>query len=216
MKGTKITLAYGRTSVDENDYRDASSAADEYEGSAGTPRPRHRSQDMQAHIPDPGYMPQEDVPEGTPAEEGYPRTPQDAAGQSGALPRQSMQGTSGSFPRQGGYVRPARPRKTQPTITEPQNTKYPSDYTHDSGIAIGGGGPLSGASYRRSRSEMKRLRRDLHYGQYLEIPKGRRSIFASQERARRTKSVITLAIVVAILAIAAICVWQLMVSSFGL
>jgi hypothetical protein len=90
-------------------------------------------------------------------------------------------------------IRPV-PRKTQPTISEPQNTKYPSDYTHDSGIAIGGGGPLSGASYRRSRSEMKRLQRDLHYGQYLEIPKGRRSIFASQERARRTKSVIALAV----------------------
>lgn len=113
------------------------------------------------------------------------------------------------------YVHPKRPRKTQPTITEGQNTKYPGEYTHDSNISVGGGGPLSGAPYRRSRSHMKRLRKDLHYGQYLEIPKGRRSIFSSQERARHTRSVITFAVVIAIIVIAIICIISLVASRVG-
>ena len=190
--------------MDENDYRYEDADAGEYEGSAGEPRPRTQAQ--HANLDDTGYAP---------AQAGYAPAPQQQdAGY--AAPAERDVRPTGSFPRQGGYVHPSRPRKTQPTISEPQNTKYPSDSTHDSGIAIGGGGPLSGASYRRSRSEMKRLQRDLHYGQYLEIPKGRRSIFASQERARRTKSVIALAVVAAILAIAAICVFQLLVSNFGM
>ncbi len=191
--------------MDENGYRYEDADAGEYEGSAGEPRPRTQSQHVN-NMDNTGYAP---------AQNGYAPAPheQDAGY---AAPAERDVRPTGSFPHQGGYVHPSRPRKTQPTISEPQNTKYPSDYTHDSGIAIGGGGPLSGASYRRSRSEMKRLQRDLHYGQYLEIPKGRRSIFASQERARRTKSVIALAVVAAILAIAAICVFQLLVSNFGM
>jgi hypothetical protein len=191
--------------VDENDYRYEDADAGEYEGSAGEPRPRTQARHVN-NMDNTGYAPTQD---------GYALAPheQDAGY---AAPAERDVRPTGSFPRQGSYVHPSRPRKTQPTISEPQNTKYPSDYTHDSGIAIGGGGPLSGASYRRSRSEMKRLQRDLHYGQYLEIPKGRRSIFASQERARRTKSVIALAVVAAILAIAAICVFQLLVSNFGM
>lgn len=192
--------------MDENDYRYEDADAGEYEGSAGEPRPRTQAQHVN-NMDNTGYAP---------AQDGYAPAPQQQPEAGYAAPAERDVRPTGSFPRQGGYVHPSRPRKTQPTISEPQNTKYPSDYTHDSGIAIGGGGPLSGASYRRSRSEMKRLQRDLHYGQYLEIPKGRRSIFASQERARRTKSVIALAVVVAILAVAAICVFQLLVSNFGM
>ena len=212
MEAMESKLAYGRMSVDENEYRDMSH--DEYEGSAGEPMPRSQSPAADMQVPGSSYV--DDAAMEDPAFRPAPSMQPGMPSQTGSFARQGNPSQTGGFPRQGGYVRPARPRKTQPTISEPQNTKYPSDYTHDSGIAIGGGGPLSGASYRRSRSEMKRLQRDLHYGQYLEIPKGRRSIFASQERARRTRSVIALAVVVAILAIADICVWQLMVSRFGL
>ena len=74
---------------------------------------------------------------------------------------------------------------------------------------------LSGRSYRKSRSEMPQLRRDLHYGQYLEIPKGRRDIFASRERKMRIRSVIALIAVIVILAVIVFFVWQYMQVNWG-
>ena len=113
------------------------------------------------------------------------------------------------------YVRQrAQHRSVDPIDDFAAGDSAPEATTHDSDY-VGSRG-MGGRSYRRSREQGEQLRRNLHYGQYLEIPKGRRSIFASQESARRTKSVIALAVVAAILAIAAICVFQLLVSNFGM
>jgi cell division septal protein FtsQ len=62
---------------------------------------------------------------------------------------------------------------------------------------------------------MPQLRRDLHYGQYLEIPKGRRDIFASRERKMRIRSVIALIAVIVILAVIVFFVWQYMQVNWG-
>ena len=70
---------------------------------------------------------------------------------------------------------------------------HESDFTADSSI-------MSGRGYRRSRSEMKQLKRNLQYGQYLEIPKGRRDIFAKRERMARVKSLLAAILVLAVLA----------------
>ena len=59
------------------------------------------------------------------------------------------------------------------------------------------------------------LRRDLHYGQYLEIPKGRRDIFASRERKTRIKTAIALVAVLAVLAIVVFFVWEYMQTNWG-
>ncbi|WP_321972598.1 hypothetical protein [Paratractidigestivibacter sp.] len=73
--------------------------------------------------------------------------------------------------------------------------------THDSGYT-NRGSLMSGDSYRRSRADAQKLRRDLHYGQYLEIPKGRRDIFVKHERVARIKAFLAIVVVVAILALA--------------
>lgn len=77
------------------------------------------------------------------------------------------------------------------------------------------GAPLSGRGYRRSRASGKQLRRDLHYGQYLEIPKGRRDIFASRERKTRIKTAIALVVVLAVLAVAVFFLWEYMQTNWG-
>ena len=86
--------------------------------------------------------------------------------------------------------------------------------THDSDFTVRGGA-LSGRAYRRSRAEGEQLRRDLHYGQYLEIPKGRRDIFASRERRTRIKTAIALFAVLAVLAIVFFLVWEYMQANWG-
>lgn len=95
------------------------------------------------------------------------------------------------------YVRASKPHRSQGSIDDLGQEVEP-DYVNDSDYSSRGG-LTSGAGYRRSRSDMKQLRRDLHYGQYLEIPKGRRDIFASRERKSRIKSVLALIVVVALL-----------------
>ncbi len=120
-------------------------------------------------------------------------------------------------PRPQRYTRARTPHKTVAPINDFDN-QASSDgfegFTHDSDYA-NRGSVLSGRSYRKSRSEMPQLRRDLHYGQYLEIPKGRRDIFASRERKRRIRSVIALIAVIVILAVIVFFVWQYMQVNWG-
>jgi hypothetical protein len=120
-------------------------------------------------------------------------------------------------PRPQRYTRARTPHKTVAPINDFDN-QASSDgfegFTHDSDYA-NRGSVLSGRSYRKSRSEMPQLRRDLHYGQYLEIPKGRRDIFASRERKMRIRSVIALIAVIVILAVIVFFVWQYMQVNWG-
>lgn len=97
------------------------------------------------------------------------------------------------------YVRQPRARITQPAINDlaADDDLAASAYTHDSDFTTGGG-IASGRGYSRSRSDMRRLQKDLHYGQYLEIPKGRRDIFAKRERANRAKSLVAAVVVIAL------------------
>lgn len=118
-------------------------------------------------------------------------------------------------PQRTPYVRQPRPHKTVEPIDDLAADESPAErYSHDSGYATGGN-PLSGHGYRKSRSEMPQLRRDLKYGQYLEIPKGRRDIFASREKKARTRSVVALIAVVIVLVIVVLFVWQYMLSNWG-
>lgn len=85
---------------------------------------------------------------------------------------------------------------------------------HDSDYTIRGNA-FEGASYRRSRAQQSRLRRDLHYGQYLEIPKGRRDIFISRERRSRVKTFVALVVLLAVLAFVAYNLWGLLEATWG-
>lgn len=122
---------------------------------------------------------------------------------------------SGASNRATPYVR-QRPshRSVEPIddlAQEPDESGY---VTHDSDFTVRGD-PLSGRAYRRSRAQGKQLRRDLHYGQYLEIPKGRRDIFISRERRTRVKTTIVLFVVLAILALVFFLVWEYMQTNWG-
>ena len=81
---------------------------------------------------------------------------------------------------------------------EPDDAGY---VTHDSDFTVPGGA-ISGRAY-------------LHYGQYLEIPKGRRDIFASRERRTRIKTAVALFVVLAVLAVVVFFVWEYMQANWG-
>ena len=113
------------------------------------------------------------------------------------------------------YVRqrPAH-RSVEPIDDLAQDADESGLVAHDSDFTVPGGA-LSGRAYRRSRAEGAQLRRNLHYGQYLEIPKGRRDIFASRERRTRIKTAIALFAVLAVLTIVVFFVWEYMQANWG-
>ncbi len=145
------------------------------------------------------------------------------ASSTGSLPPLSEQETTdgesfstASAPKAPRYVRKRTPHRSQGTLDDLTDDSIPSaSYTHDSNISVGGATPLSGMAYRRARSNMSRVKNSTRYGQYLEIPKGRRSIFASRERARRRHSVLALFIVVTLLILAAMFLWNMMQEVLG-
>lgn len=113
------------------------------------------------------------------------------------------------------YVRqrPAH-RSVEPIDDLAEDEEASIPVTHDSGYTVRGSA-LSGRAYKRSRAEGQQLRRDLHYGQYLEIPKGRRDIFVSRERKTRVKTFIALVAVLALLAVVAYFAWGYMQANWG-
>lgn len=112
------------------------------------------------------------------------------------------------------YIRSRTPRRTIEAIDDLANDDVPTVYTHDSDISVGG--MVSEGRYRRARSEMAQFQKNNRYGQYLEVPKGRRSIFAKRERTRRRRSAIAAIAVFALLALIAYLIWQFMSGvSFG-
>ena len=121
--------------------------------------------------------------------------------------------TDAPFPQP--YVRPRPAHRSVEPIDDFANEEgEPEHIAHDSDFTTRGSA-LSGRAYRRSRIEGEQLRRDLHYGQYLEIPKGRRDIFASRERKSRIKSAIALIVVIAVLAVVVFFVWEYMQTNWG-
>lgn len=115
-----------------------------------------------------------------------------------------------STPKRTPYVRKPRPRKTQEAINDlEQDDTYAQGFTHDSNITVRSRNPLSGTVYSRSRGKIPQLKRELHYGQYLEIPKGKRQIFSSRERSAAIKSRAITAIILLTLLAVAIVAWMI-------
>lgn len=129
----------------------------------------------------------------------------DRQAQHSAAPQEEQHSTHS----QARYVRPRTPHRTVEPVNDLEQDDALAEVTHDSDFTVGTLNPLSGRGYRRSRNDMNRISRDLHYGQYLSIPKGRRAIFASRERKRKIKSIVALVVLIMMLAIVAVIVWQL-------
>ena len=99
------------------------------------------------------------------------------------------------------YVRQRAPRKTVEAIDDLANEAGAGGrYAHDSNVAVSGGAFSGGRAYRKARSNKSTMQGG-QYGQYLEVPKGRRSLFESRERARRRKSILALGAIVLVLAL---------------
>ena len=111
------------------------------------------------------------------------------------------------------YVRQRAPRRTQEAIDDLAEDDNPVEYAHESNVTVGGS--IGDRKYRKALSEISQFQKNNRYGQYLEIPKGRRSIFASRERARRRNSVLALFVVVVLLVLAAMFLWNMMQNILG-
>ncbi len=118
-------------------------------------------------------------------------------------------------PNPAPYVRKRPVHQSMGTIDDYANAQDEiPNVTHDSGYT-NPGTPISGRSYKRSRAQGEQLRRDLHYGQYLEIPKGRRDIFASREKNTRIKTAVALLALIVVLVLVVFFLWNFMTSNWG-
>ena len=107
------------------------------------------------------------------------------------------------------FVRARSPHITQPPVDDLATDDLIADTTsHDSSYIKPSKNPLAGMEYRRSRSKMPQLQHELHYGQYLEMPKGRRAIFASQEERRRKRNIAFVVGGIIVLAVIAFFIWR--------
>lgn len=140
-------------------------------------------------------------------------TPQNPMPATGAVPNPAP--APAATPAPAPYVRKRPVHQSMGTIDDYANAQDEiPNVTHDSGYT-NPGTPISGRSYKRSRAQGEQLRRDLHYGQYLEIPKGRRDIFASREKTARIKTAVALLVLIVVLALIVFFLWNFMESNWG-
>ena len=106
------------------------------------------------------------------------------------------------------YVRRERPRHTQAAIDDMGEDDLYDDitYTHDSGLTVGRTNLFSRSSraYRSAQRSVPQLHKSKGFARYLEVPKGRGSLFSMEQQRRRRRSI---AIVVAIVAAIALVIW---------
>lgn len=122
-----------------------------------------------------------------------------------------------SRPEPREYHRPATPHRTMPPVDDlaEDDLEAQINYVHDTDYANRSLDPLSSREYRRNRSELSKAQKDLKYGQYLSVPKGRRAIFARQERVRRIKTIVAAVLLVAVIGVVAYLLWQLIQGALG-
>lgn len=99
------------------------------------------------------------------------------------------------------FVRDPVPHRTQPAVDllEEEEAESAVDFSHESDFTTRRGSVLSGGGYRRSRADEKRFKKDLRYGQYLSVPKGRRDLFASKRQMQQRRlALVAIAVVVVV------------------
>lgn len=100
-----------------------------------------------------------------------------------------------------------RPRKTQPPASAAPEDLAPEDYAQSTGYTYKSRQPKD-RGYSSSRKEGRKLKENLRYGQYLEVPKGDQAIFSPQ-RSRLRTALIVIGILIAI-AIIVYFLWELL------
>ena len=113
------------------------------------------------------------------------------------------------------YVHHRRAHKTVEPISDFSRPDEEEVSTlHDSGFTLGKSGRGS-RNWKKANGEIAQLRKDLHYGQYLQVPKGQRDIFAKKERRSNAWSLIAAVIVLIIVAVVIYFLWTWMSTNWG-
>ena len=76
-------------------------------------------------------------------------------------------------------------------------------------------GSYAKKGWRKPKNEIAHLRKDVHYGQFLQVPKGQRDIFVRKERRSNAGSLIAAIIVLAIIAAVVYFLWTWMSANWG-
>ena len=115
------------------------------------------------------------------------------------------------------YVRERRAHKTVAPINDfARDEEDEAAVSHDSEFTLSRTHRGHGSrSWRRSKAEIAQLKKDLHYGQYLQVPKGQRDIFVKKERRMHAGSLIAAVVVLAIIAVVAYFLWTWMSATWG-
>ena len=115
------------------------------------------------------------------------------------------------------YVRERRAHKTVAPINDfARDEEDEAAVSHDSEFTLSRAHHGHGSrSWRRSKAEIAQLKKDLHYGQYLQVPKGQRDIFVKKERRMHAGSLIAAIVVLAIIAVVAYFLWTWMSATWG-
>ena len=121
-----------------------------------------------------------------------------------AAPAETANGAERQDPRPP-FVRERRPHRTQPPVDDIQaDEALAHEYSHESGYTMSNHRPVSSSTYRRSRSDMSKVKKELKYGQYLSVPKGSREIFGSHDKVRRHQIQVAVIALVAIVVVIAL------------
>ena len=114
------------------------------------------------------------------------------------------------------YVRRHRPHKTVEPISDFTLPGEKLEIPENQAAGFESSkGAYAKKGWRKPKNEIAHLRKDVHYGQYLQVPKGQRDIFVRKERRSNAGSLIAAIIVLAIIAAVVYFLWTWMSANWG-
>ena len=101
------------------------------------------------------------------------------------------------------YVHPKRSRISQEPVNRmaEDEAEASGTYVHDTSFTTKVPSRLTPSSYRKSRVAQDRLKKELHYGQYLSVPKGNRDLFSKSPKTSNLRAAVLVAIIAVVLLI---------------
>lgn len=114
------------------------------------------------------------------------------------------------------YVRHHRPHKTVEPISDFTLPGEKLEIPENQAAGFESSkGAYAKKGWRKPKNEIAHLRKDVHYGQYLQVPKGQRDIFVRKERRSNAGSLIAAIIVLTIIAAVVYFLWTWMSANWG-
>lgn len=101
------------------------------------------------------------------------------------------------------YVRPPRARRTQEPVNRmaEDEAEVQGTYRYDTDFTSKVPSHFQPSSYRKSRANADKFKRERQYGQYLSVPKGNRDLFSANPSARNIRAAFWVAIVAIVLSV---------------